>query len=197
MNVEPGIVPELRISPRARRVGVRVQAGGRVIVTVPKGCSYASVERFLRRHREWIARHARTMASVPPPMPKAESRHLYLRHREQARRLAYVLVARHASRYGVSVRTISIRDQRSRWGSCSTSGVLSFNYRIALLPERAAEYVVVHELCHLLEFNHSPRFWELVARAIPEHALIRKRLVSLDPPRPCPWDAGLPSPRLP
>ena len=108
--------------------------------------------------------------------PIGAGRYAYLLHREAARRLAYVHIARFAPHYGVQVRSISIRDQKTRWGSCSRNGTLCFNYRIALLPPRCAEYVIVHELCHLLEFNHSRRFWGLVAKTVPEHRVIRRHL---------------------
>jgi predicted metal-dependent hydrolase len=72
-----------------------------------------------------------------------------------------------ASALGVSYGRVEIRNQRTRWGSCSSSGTLSFNWRLALAPFDVLDYVVVHELCHLLEPNHSPRFWKLVASRRP------------------------------
>ena len=74
---------------------------------------------------------------------------------------------REAPRLEVEYGRIAIRDQRTRWGSCSTRGTLSFNWRLVLAPAEILEYVVVHELCHLREPNHSPRFWALLASARP------------------------------
>lgn len=71
---------------------------------------------------------------------------------------------------------IVIRNQSSRWGSCSRKGNLNFNYRIALLPPDLADYIIVHELCHLGEFNHSQGFWDLVARTIPNWQILRTEL---------------------
>jgi predicted metal-dependent hydrolase len=77
---------------------------------------------------------------------------------------------------GVTYKKVFIKNSRSRWGSCSERGNLNFNYRIALLPPELADYVVVHELCHLVHFNHSPAFWAEVSKLIPEWKSARKRL---------------------
>lgn len=79
--------------------------------------------------------------------------------------------------YGCRIGKISIRKQRSRWGSASkSSGNLNFNYRIVFLPAELADYLVVHELCHLVEANHSSRFWAQVARSLPQHKALRQQL---------------------
>jgi predicted metal-dependent hydrolase len=78
--------------------------------------------------------------------------------------------------YGVSWRRISIRNQKTRWGSCARNGNLSFNYRLLLLPAHLRDYVIVHELCHLIEFNHSPKFWALVNQVLPDSASLRHEL---------------------
>ncbi len=71
---------------------------------------------------------------------------------------------------------IVVRNQKTRWGSCSKRGNLNFNYKIALLPQRSSDYIIVHELCHLGEFNHSQKFWDLVAKTIPDYKEIRRDL---------------------
>ena len=73
------------------------------------------------------------------------------------------------TQYNFRFKNISIRNQTTRWGSCSSKGNLSFNYLIIRLPKHLADYIVVHELCHLGEFNHSAKFWDLVSRADPEY----------------------------
>ncbi|HEY2186420.1 MAG TPA: SprT family zinc-dependent metalloprotease [Xanthobacteraceae bacterium] len=76
---------------------------------------------------------------------------------------------RYAAELGVSIRRISVRDQSSRWGSCSNTGVLSFSWRLVLAPSYVLDYLAAHEVCHLIELNHSPRFWRLVKRVYPNY----------------------------
>lgn len=78
--------------------------------------------------------------------------------------------------YNFKYNHISIKRHRSRWGSCSQKGNLNFNYKIVFLPPDVSDYIIVHELCHLQEFNHSRSFWELVAKTIPNHKEIRTKL---------------------
>ena len=81
-----------------------------------------------------------------------------------------------AAAYGLSYKKISIKRQKTRWGSCSRAGNLSFNYWITFLPSRLLDYVVVHEICHLKEFNHSRKFWTLLAETFPDYAVLKKQL---------------------
>jgi predicted metal-dependent hydrolase len=69
----------------------------------------------------------------------------------------------------VRVKRVAVRDQSSRWGSCSTTGVLSFSWRLILAPSAVLNYLAAHEVAHLVEMNHSPRFWRLVQRLCPDH----------------------------
>ena len=71
---------------------------------------------------------------------------------------------------------VAIREQKTRWGSCSGKGNLNFNWKLIMAPPQALDYVVIHELCHLVEFNHSPRFWALVERQMPEYKAWKKWL---------------------
>jgi predicted metal-dependent hydrolase len=75
---------------------------------------------------------------------------------------------RHAQALGVAIKRVAVRDQSSRWGSCSTTGVLSFSWRVILAPSYVLDYLAAHEVAHLLEMNHSRRFWRLVERMVPD-----------------------------
>src|SRR5690606_28631236 len=100
-------------------------------------------------------------------------------HRELARELVHRKVAEWNEKYGFIVEQIRIKSMTSCWGSCSSKGNLSFNYKLLFLPERMIDYVIVHELCHLKEFNHSKKFWKLVEQTIPDHKKIKKELLSV------------------
>jgi predicted metal-dependent hydrolase len=100
----------------------------------------------------------------------------YAEHKEKARELVHARLAHWNEFYKYTYKRVAIRNQRSRWGSCSTQQNLNFNYRLVFLPLELVDYVVVHELCHLAHFNHSQNFWNLVAQAIPDY---EKRMFEL------------------
>lgn len=104
------------------------------------------------------------------------SRLQYLRHKEKTRRLVHSRLAFFNQHYGLAWRRVAIKDQRSRWGSCSVRANLNFNYRLIFLPLELVDYVVVHELCHLREMNHGPAFWALVAETVPDWKRLRREL---------------------
>ena len=99
----------------------------------------------------------------------------YLKHKEVARELVKRRLEYYNKIYQFSIGRVSIKNHKSRWGSCSKKGNLNFNYKIVLLPQALANYVIVHELCHLGEFSHSPKFWKLVALAIPNYKEIKSK----------------------
>ena len=96
--------------------------------------------------------------------------------RAEARRLLVPRSEEAAARIGRPVARVTVRDTRSRWGSCSSAGALSYSWRLILAPEPVLDYVVVHEVAHLRELNHGPRFWRLVADLMPDHAAARRWL---------------------
>lgn len=108
------------------------------------------------------------------------SHKLYLANKEAARALVHARIAHfmqyYGPHYGISVGKIAIRNQRSRWGSCSRKGNLNFNYKLVFLTPAQQDYVIVHEICHIKEFNHAQAFWDLVAETIPEWKKLRAEL---------------------
>lgn len=164
---------ELKPSRKARSLRLEIGASG-LVVTKPWFISGVFMEQFILRQADWIfknlAKHKD--AEVLPQISKEDLVVL-------KKRAAKILIARlefFNQEYNYVYKSISVRDQKTRWGSCSRQGALNFNYRLALLPESLLDYVAVHELCHLKEMNHSVRFWNLVARTIPDHKARRKEL---------------------
>ena len=115
--------------------------------------------------------------SLPHPECDADVR-AAIRSALSARALARIRerLAYYIPRVGRAPGRIAIRDQKSRWGSCSRKGNLNFNWKLIMAPPEALDYVVVHELCHLYEFNHSPRFWALVEAQMPDYEAWKKWL---------------------
>lgn len=163
-------------SHRAKRIRINVYGDGAVRVTSPR-LMMTAAESFVMKKSQWIFKKLDYVKEFPAPViRKRKERTNFLRYRDDALRLAHEKVRQFNSHYGFAVNSICIRNQKTRWGSCSKKGNLNFNYKIAFLSPRLSDYIVVHELCHLAELNHSPNFWRLVARTIPDHADMRKEL---------------------
>lgn len=105
---------------------------------------------------------------------RIRSKRDFLNNKEKAREIIKNRIKYLNSFYNLSFNRISIKNQKSRWGSCSKKGNLNFNYKIVFLPQKFSDYVLVHELCHLREFNHSGRFWDLVKKTIPDYKETRR-----------------------
>jgi predicted metal-dependent hydrolase len=166
----------LRQSQYAKRLRVSVVAGGGLAVSAPSWVSHRVIEHFLETHAEWIGEHIqRSLQAMVHPSVRSGRRE-YVQYRERARDLALSRLASFNQMFGFQYQRVSIRNQKTRWGSCSKQGNLSFNYRIALLPPALADYIILHELCHLGAFDHSAAFWSLVARAMPDYAVRRRTL---------------------
>jgi predicted metal-dependent hydrolase len=157
----------VRESPRARYVRAVWRQGAPPELVVPIGTGERAIDRALRRHAPWIGEQ---VATEHPPVLGLDRLGL---NEKAGRRLARALITetarREAPRIDVSFARITIRDTRSRWGSCSSTGTLSFTWRLALAPREILDYVVVHELCHLRYHDHSRRFWSLLSRVRPTY----------------------------
>lgn len=159
-----------------RTIAIQISPDGSVAVRAPRRCSRAVLDEFVAEKREWIMRkqvELRERAALrqekeeeQPRLSEAE----YQRYRELAGRVIARRAEEYASQMQVTYKRITIRDQKTRWGSCSVKGNLNFNWRLILAPEEVLDYVVVHELAHLKEMNHSGRFWKQVETVMPDFA---------------------------
>lgn len=172
----------LKHSARARRLRITVRCDASVVVTAPYFFSQNKIEKFLADKADWVLNKISFFKNLNPlvlPKPNRIGAQEYRSLKAQAKILVREKIAKVNQIYNFSFNRVSIKKQRSRWGSCSRKGNLNFNYKIVHLPEELAEYIVAHELCHLKELNHSARFWALVAKAVPDHKIRRKKLKSI------------------
>jgi predicted metal-dependent hydrolase len=160
---------------RARRYLLRLDHEGHVRVTIPRGGSRREADAFARRHAGWIARQrARFMAS---PLGVEERRN----GRAAAETALPPRLLALAETHGLQVSRVSIRNQRTRWGSCGRDGHITLNWRLMLMPESVRDYVLIHELMHLRRLDHSPAFWRLVEAACPDYRDARRWLKAHGP----------------
>lgn len=157
----------------ARRYILRVLDNGTVRVTLPRWGSKKEARAFVESSGAWIARQLLKQASRPAAVHPDEPQ---LR-KQAAKSLPAELLAL-AEAHGITVRRVSIRNQRSRWGACSATGAITLNWRLILVPPFVREYVMIHELMHRRELNHSKRFWAHVAAACPRYDEARTWLLS-------------------
>ena len=152
------------IRSRRKTLAIEITPQGNVLVRAPLRMTKRDIQRFLESKQDWITAH---LAKLPVVTPlTAEEHNALIRSAKEA---LPAKVAFFARELGVTFGRITIRSQRSRWGSCAASGNLSFNCLLLLAPEEVQDYVVVHELCHRKEMNHSPAFWAEVERVMPDY----------------------------
>jgi predicted metal-dependent hydrolase len=166
----------IKLSRRARRMRVSVSCDAGVVVTLPWGFKADLADRFVREKRQWILKSLDYFRRFKGRVFIKSSRRDYLNRKGEALVLAQNKILQWSQFYGFACQRIAIKNQKTRWGSCSKKGNLNFNYKIVCLPEYLVDYLVVHELCHLKEFNHSRRFWDLVGRAVPDYKRLRREL---------------------
>ncbi len=166
----------LRTSRRSRRLRLTIHYDGRVVVTAPVQAGQELVEAFLRQKKDWILEKLERFRHMPKPLILKIGRGGFARHQAAALHIAYERLAYFNAHYQLPFGEVKIKNTKSRWGSCSRKGSLHFNYKIALLPAHLADYIIVHELCHVAEFNHSSSFWRKVAETVPEYKRYRGEL---------------------
>lgn len=158
-----------------KTIAIQITLDGDVTVRAPRDCEKAEIDDLIRDRREWIEeKRAEFLAQkrecekkqeqFPKITPESEREFPRLAKEKIPKRVALF-----AEQVGVDYGKITIKDTKSRWGSCSYQGNLNFCWRLILAPEEVLDYIVVHELCHRLEMNHSARFWAEVKRVLPEY----------------------------
>lgn len=172
---QEGVVPVQVVYSKRRTMGLEVKGDARVFARVPIGVPDRAVREFVLERQGWIVQKwflmkERQERAASHPIPdyvgNPELEQLY---RERARGKLTERTAYFASLIGVSYNRISIRSAKTRWGSCSAQGNLNFHWKLILMPSEILDYVVVHELAHRKEMNHSDRFWRQVELVLPDY----------------------------
>lgn len=184
---EEGMIPVEVIYSKRRTLGLEISGAGNVYARVPQRISDRQVMDFIRERQNWIVQkwflieEKRRSREERPRPDYAENPGLEAEYRNKARTQIEARAAYFARLMGVTYNRISIRAAKTRWGSCSARGNLNFHWKLILMPPGVLDYVVVHELAHRKEMNHSPMFWAEVERILPDYRQRRKWLKEFGP----------------
>lgn len=160
-----------------RGIRISVHADGAVVVTKSKAVPRVFAEAYVRSKAHWIEEKIKELEKRPKKLLAHCSMKDYKENKERTRVLVHSRVkyfSQFYPKFSGEIKSINIRNQKTRWGSCSKDKNISFNYKIIFLSPELQDYIIVHELCHIQEMNHGKRFWDLVSLQIPDHK--RKRL---------------------
>ncbi len=166
----------IKKSKRAKRMRLAVYCDGSVVVTSPTCVRQSAIDQFIADKKKWAIGKINFFSSVERKPVRAFSREDYLKYKGETLKFAKERVEFYSRDQSFPLNKICIRNQKTRWGSCSKRGNINLNYKIFFLPEALRDYIIVHELCHLKEFNHSQSFWALVGEIIPNYINIKKEL---------------------
>jgi len=164
---------KMEIIRSARRtIAIEMKGDGRILVRAPMKMNSRDIQRFVEEKAGWIEKHLEKTQQTAEKLTQTQIRNLV----SGAKQDIPERVRKFAPMIGVTFGKITIRNQKTRWGSCSAKGNLNFNCLLMLCPEEVRDYVVVHELCHRKELNHSHRFWAEVEKVYPSYRSCRKWL---------------------
>lgn len=169
------------IKSRRKTYAISIDADGNIVFRVPLSAGSRQITQMAEEKKRWIITHyleacAKKNSRPHSDLSAVQRTALENRYKEAARSYIPKRVVYYQAMTGGEWTHITIRDQKTRWGSCSSKGTLSFNWRLMLAPPAILDYVVVHELCHLTHMNHSPDFWQAVENVYPDYRNARKWL---------------------
>lgn len=165
-----------------KSISIQIKENLSIQVRAPLYTNPKQVDAFIEQHKDWIYDKWVALQSRLPikeilsPAQEKHVKTLENKFRKAAKNYIPYRVEYFHKFTGGNYTSITIRDQKSRWGSCSSKGTLSFNYRLMMAPSHILDYVVVHELCHLTHLNHSKEFWAMVGSIIPDYKECKKWL---------------------
>ena len=161
-----------------KSIGIQIKTDASVQVRAPFYISKGKIESFIREKSDWIYKNytkmlerSETITTALTPLQKQQTEALKKRFQNAARVHFPKRVSELQKLTGGTYTKITIRNQKTRWGSCSQTGTLSFNYRLMMAPPAVIDYVIIHELCHITHMNHSKDFWNMVGSVMPDYAI--------------------------
>lgn len=169
----------LKLQSRTNYIRITIKRDGKITVSAPRRASKDFIQKSLNERKDWILIKREYYRSLPPLPLLADTKKEYEKHKESALIFVKKKIQEINTTYNFTYNEVHIKNQKTLWGSCSRRGNLNFNYKIALIRDELADYIVAHELCHLKEFNHGEAFWNLVAQTIPNHKELRKELKAI------------------
>ena len=179
---QEGVIPVEVVYSRRRTIGLEIKADGHVYARVPERIPNQYVMDFIKERQEWIVQkwfmimERRRQEQSRPVKDYEKDPELEKLYRKKAKMQLENRCAYFAKRMAVDYNRIAVRAAKTRWGSCSAQGNLNFHWKLVLMPPEILDYVVVHELAHRKEMNHSQRFWAEVERSLPDYKARRKWL---------------------
>jgi len=161
-------------------IGCEKNSRLKISVSIPSRVSLKIAEKFVQERINWIIEKLDEFKKTTPQVRPAMGKKEYRKEKEKARKIIANRANYFSDLYGFKFNRIAIRSQRTRWGSCTRDGNLNFNYKLIYLPVEIMDYVIVHELCHLDQLNHSKKFWFLVSEIVPDYRELRRKLKKIN-----------------
>jgi len=161
---------------RVKRLSLTIDRNGILKITAPTGLPQEKIDAFVKKNQEWISKQLLLHKKYIHLPKEIGTKSHFSVHKAAARKFIGERVVFWNNELGFPFSKLAIRNQVSRWGSCSKKGILNFNYKLLFIPRELADYVVVHELCHLKHFNHSKDFWKTVENILPDYKISFKEL---------------------
>lgn len=162
---------EIEIIRQSRKtLTLKVDKNGKLIVKAPLFTFQKTIDDFIEKNKVWIEKQReKKQNSILDPNQVSE-------YKREARDIIIPRVAELAKKYGFTYNSVKINSAMTRWGSCTSKKNLNFTYRLALAPDEVRDYVIIHELCHLRQMNHSKKFWDEVEAIMPDYKIQEKWL---------------------
>ncbi len=177
-KIKDGYAEYELIRSQRKSLALQVKGDGMVVVRAPLRLPKDKIDSFVMEHRDWIEKQKNRVQEL-----SCKRREITEQERlegiQKALKIFPERTAFFAERMGVDYGRITVREQKTRWGSCSQKGNLNFNWKLVLMPQEILDYVVVHELAHRKEMNHSARFWAIVEQVLPDYQNRRNELKKL------------------